>query len=562
MRLLRRNMQKSVTTDGEAQLSHYVVLARENSKQLENRSLLLIVPLFISTIAITTSLKPHLDRIDGTLRRLEAQEAKVQSLQNAEREALDEAGFERGKKAFEHRKLDDQLLKLVRARETQSAVSSRLRLDVARAIKHATVDVSVPGTEKVKLPLFYAAAIIQISIIGALLYLAMIRRSTFRHLRAAAYSVETRILTKHQAVAGPGCSFLLPLPREDCIRRLLLGGKAVQITNWIPVTMLMTCFVMMSVWLFYINSRVADLVDSNASLDYLPFVFSAMSAALTLALVVNWFLPQREIEISTVARRRIVLITASAVVGGFAFSSAKPAVRRLLGSKANQLFHKLKSPRPRYRHREHVKMTTDSVRDGFLFNPRSGKYHLVVGGRVISVHAAPFQQAAFARFAPISLSDTMSYPSSASSAAHGLGTIAIERNVTTLLAEDPRAAMDLLCDFIRSRLPNAPPSKSSALDLRLFDLYAKLCIMYFDSKRLEEFVEALQTAHLGFLVADRLERWSDPKNKWRKRVLNYGRCSNVGYPVVGRCGFESRPTALSRSKHQWFNQTTPNNWRN
>lgn len=562
MRRLRPNGQKSVPTDGEAQFSHYLLLAREDSKKLENRALLLIVPLFISTAAITTSVKPHLDQIDGTHRRLEAQEVRVQSLQNVERKALDNAGYERDKKSSEPRKLNDELLKLVRARETQSAVASRLRRDVARAIKHATVDISAPGIEKIRLPLFYASAIIQILIVSALLHLATIRRSTFIHLSAAARSLESRMLAKRQALAGPGCSYLFPLPSEDYICHLLLAGKKVEVKNWLPLIILMAVFVSLSAWLFYINSRLADLIDPNSSWDLLPFAFSAIALSLTLALVANWFLPQQTIAVSNVANRRVVLITAIALIGGLSFNSTRSDVMRLVSSKTMELLRAFIRPNPRYRHRRHAQMTTDFVRDGFLFNPRSKKYHLVVGGRVVSVHAAPFQEAAFARFEPIPISDTRPYQRSASSIAHGLSTIAIERDVITLLAEDPSAAMDLLWDVIRKRLPSVPPSKSSALDLRLFDLYTKLCISYFDSRRLDVFVEELKTRQLGFLVADRLQRWSDPNNKWRKRVLNYGRCSKVGYPVVGRCGFESRPTALSRSKYQWFNPTTPSNWRN
>lgn len=555
-------------TTHEAQISHYLGQARETVKILEHRALLLMLPVIVTTYAITNSAIPHFQKVEGTLARLTSQKTQTENLHDLEIKSLGDTYIPNVKRT-ESQKLTDEQKDRLHKREDSSFEQWKIRQEALKAIKRAPVDVPIPGSEKVKVSLYYACAALQGIIFVILFHLWGLRRRAIYHLNTVADKCGPLLLSKNCELAGPVSSLLLPLPCDEVVGTLL-GAKETKAAQWLPLCALLLVSTVSSFWLQRINSRISDLIELDAPLDYLPFALGALFLGATLCLALGWVLlpptatAQRAFNVK---KRRLFLFT----MLGLLFSTAIAIPRNSkiafsFGRKFRQLIHRVYSRVPRYR-KKRAALETKLVKDGFLFNPTSGRFHLVARDRVASIKWSPEQEKAFAKFIPIdgpSLRDNLCTidkhsrrhqgpnKPSVSQIANGLTTIAIERAVIDMYPDTPLQALDLLRDSIVCRLPLSPPRNSSLLDLRLFDLYAKLCVVHFEDQQLKCFTELLNNANLGFLVADRMERWLDPKSKWRKRVLNFGRCSNVGYPVVGRCGFESRPTNISRSKLQWF----------
>lgn len=565
---LRSSKQANDSTDGATpQAAHLLSLARDASKQLEGRALLLVLPLLVSTIAVTGAAKPHFQRIDGTYQRLQAQTAAAEKLRSEET-------FEEGLK------LNPEQLRQLRQREESTAEAGRISNSVLNAIKRATVDLSIPGSEKVRIPLFYASNILQLAILAALLYLWTLRRRALQLLDQAAKHCTPSQIKANRLLGTPGSPFLQPLPNHGWRGNALLDAQSQNSLTLFPVGLLLMVLCALSVWLTHISSKTSDIVIRGNALEQLPLVASCMLVAVTVGLSLGWLLlPPRYFVSAPIdfrARRLFAFAAISMAIYGSVVARTKPEMAKAIWQNIRQFFCAVTVYKPRFKRKKLKSLQSELVRDGFLFNPKSQKAHVVVGGRVISVQKSPRQEAAFASFLPIGikLSVPKSKPfryggplqvlprtSSASvnviNIANGHTPIAIERFVLNSLSESPQQAMDFLRDSILSRFPRTTPQRASSLDLRLIDLYAKLSTRSYDAKRLEQFVTAIIRAKLGFLLSDRIDRWLDPKSKWRKRVLDYGRCSNVGYPVVGRCEFESRPIGPYMRRRQWFEPSPP-----
>jgi len=556
----------------EAQISHLLEQVRETVKHLESRALLLALPVVLTTFAITNSAIPHFQRVDKMLVRLKDQEGVAAELKKQEFNSLREGGYTPNTKQANRRKLTAEQRQRVEEREASTFELKKTRQETLKSIKRATVEVPIPGSEKIQVSLFYACAALQGMILIFLFHLWALRNRALQYLSAVSEKCHPLSLSNNRELAGPVSSLLLPIPQDEGIVTLL-GARSAKVSQRVHLYLLLLTFLFASFWLLRLNSRISDVVELRAAFDHLPFVIGAVLFGATLCLVLFWLLlPPTATTFRPYGRigRRLFLI---AMLGSLATAALatykKPLIKLSVVRKFRELTHKILWPAPRYRSKTKA-LHTNLVKNGFLFNPNSKRFHLVVDNKVASVNSSPRQETAFARFIPIdSLSvevgsrllnphsrrqGTLKRPTTANSMqiANGLTTVAIERAVFEMLHKDHSKALDFLRDSIVSRLPSKPPERSASLDLRLFDLYAKQCVVHFEDDRLKGFVQILKKSNLGFLVADRIDRWRDQNSKWRKRVLNYGRCSNVGYPVVGRCGFESRSTIPNRSRNQWF----------
>lgn len=559
---LRSTKQPEESSVDKPQVTHLLNLARDVSKQIESRAILLAIPLLVSTIAITGAAKPHFQRIDGTFRRLQTQQAAADKLRNEEKHA-------------EGLKLTVEQLKLLRQREESSAEANRISNAVVHAIKQARVEVAIPGSEKIKIPLFYASNIIQLVILVTLIYIWMLRRRALQLIDEAARLCSPIQLKANRLLATPASPLLQPLPRREWSGHALLDSQSQGNQARLPIIGLLLVLCALSAWLTYLSSKTSDIIIRGNAADHLPLVISCGLTSVIVGLSLAWllFFPSQfasnRIDFRT---RRSVAFTALAIAFGAALTiKSKPKMVNTIWQNMRQSIFAKIVHKPRFKLKKRNQLKTALIRDGFLFNPNTTKAHVVVGGRVISVKSSNRQEKSFAGFLPIGImlsasknksirqfSRARPLPRGASATAntHNIANnhtqIAIERYVLFLIQVDPVQAKDFLRDAILSRLPNWAPSRTSHLDLRLFDLYAKLATMSYDSKGLDEFVSAIKAAKIGHLVSDRIDRWLDPKSKWRKRVLDFGRCSKVGYPVVGRCEFESRPTGPYRRSRQWF----------
>lgn len=559
---LRSLKPKNDTDDAKAQVAHLLTLAREVTKQLENRTLLLAVPLLVSTIAITSAARPHFERIDGALQRLQAQTSAAQRLRSEETQ-------DKG------RKLTGPELKILRQREESTAEAGRISRSVVHAIRQASVELSIPGSEKIKIPLFYASNILQLTMLVSLVYLWMLRRTALQRLDEAAQHCTPSLLKASRLLATPSSPLLQPLPSVAWSGHALLNSRPRGRSALLPVTVLLMIFCSLSAWLTHLSSRTSDIAIRGSALDHFPLVASSILVAATIGLSLGWLLlspiQMKGRALDLRARRSLALATLGVAIYAPVVAAGKPKMTKAILQRIRQSVYALTVHKPRFRQKKRKSLTTKLIRDGFLQNPKSKKAHVVVGGRVMSVMTSSRQEQAFAGFSPVgialsaprqpaflsakrqvSAAKVTGIAMSAHSVANNHSQMAIERFALDLIREDPKTAMDFLRDAILSRMPTWAPKRASNLDLRLFDLYAKLATASYDLQRIEHFVAAIKAARLGHLVSDRIDRWLDPKSKWRKRVLDFGRCSKVGYPVVGRCEFESRPTGLFKRRRQWF----------
>jgi len=567
-----RNRLKRPTHDSEsatAQVGHFLGLAREGMKQLTSRTLVILTPMLLATIATTEALEPHLKAIDTLAIRLEQQSKTSGSTRKAALDQLRLQGLnpsELPESRTDNRELRDRVDTISKTLANSYQENQQALRQVAHALSSAKFELSIPGASIFKIPLFWSAFAIQAILFFGLCHLYVVRQSTQAYLLRVATAGMAEI-RKHRALAIPVCPLALPLPATKELSVLLDGARTNSIAQWAQLLLSLTSFTLISCWLFYLNSQASRIYIQNESVTGQAFYAVSLSLALlTCLLSIVWLFIVPRIsdrnELDGRTRRHTIFLVAGTALG---ISSMRPDIVTSLGKTATETWHRFVAKKPRYRQRRSMWLSTAKVHDGFLFDPISKKAHLVVAGRIMSVLPTERTKAAFANFVPrpiairVESSPTRSYTGINNSAtiaisqvSQGLTSIAIERSVRVLLDNAPRAALELLRSAIAQRLPTYPPTQSKYLDLRLFDLYAKLCITNYDEERLQRFVTLLKNSSISYLVSDRIERWSDPKNKWRKRVLDYGRCSRVGYPVVGRCGFESRPATMSRNSRQWF----------
>jgi len=587
----------SDSTDARARVAHHLSAARETAKQLHTRALLLILPLLISTIAITSAAQPHLKQIDAAGRELTALlEAKKSAREQVfkAQEAIREMKPEVEKKAAEPIVVDSDIAELVefanlRAREKSLAESSqrvdRATKSIISAIRLATVDISFPGLDKMKLPLFFASDILQVAILATLAYLWHLRQSALARVDAAVRECDCKLLQSQRDLAMPASLLLYPLPGRAWQGHVPYGSGEAQRWQHLPVMFLLALLCGMSLWLTFLPARISGFAGENDVVAQLPLLISTLLVAATIGVALNWLIRDQQSGVADrpdPRLRRMVTFASLSMLAAVPLALiGQPKMFRTLVTAARERTRVslLSRPRPRKKmtllrialakpKRKVAPLQTRLVDDGFLFNPASGKCHVVVNGSVISVGSSERNMAAFAKYHPLDIEmkvvrEPAGRESGAASPvqlaradtgniANGHAPIAIERYFLALLEHQSAEALDFLYAAITSRLPAYRPSKASGLDLRLMDLYAKSCLVYGDSARLEAFASRLRQASLQYVLADRLDRWLDPKAKWRKRVLDYGRCSKQRYPVEGRCGFESRPTVPFRNGLQWF----------
>lgn len=550
------NPTEQVTEPLDAQRDHSLTLAREIMKQLTSRTLVVIVPMLLATIAISTALRPHLKGIEHIVGTLKIQTKAFGSEKSSTLDELRLEGFDPSK--LPKSKETDNAILRDRAESLSDALKkSREEIEETRdralaTLSLAVVEIPIPGSSNVKVKLIHAALTLQAIILAVLLHLRALRQMLLSRLSYVAENPGMHGLSRYQALAGPLSPMALPL-NDARIIALVTYEKDTKRGQYFQLIGALLFFSTTSLWLLYLNSHIMDLMSERSFEGHVWFVLSLMLAITTCCIAFAWFVdvPSLEELDHTHSRSRrcaILLIT-----GGLGIAIAvatKPRIARSTFQVTKQSVYRLLSLHPRpYKKRSSEWLTTSKIRDGFLFNARSQKSHMVIAGRIISVKRTTRNESSFVCFSRRSIDEV-------SNVAQGLTTIAIERTVLEMLDSDPKMAMDQLKNWIIGRLPLVAPSKANYLDLRLFDLYAKLCVVYYYEDRLKDFVTILRKSSVAYLLSDRLERWSDSKNKWRKRVLDYGRCSSVGYPVAGRCGFESRPATFVRSHKQWFAPTT------
>lgn len=536
---------------------HYLNLARDAIKQLNNRALILLVTLIVSTYSIHTVAEKHFYRFRLFYDQIEIQKETRKKLFERDRILKNERGFEPQKKSEEPKKLEGEELEVFYKIIGNTKELKHKRRALLREAKEATVDLFLPGVEKQKIPLFYASTLIQAASLAILLYLLSIRRNAIVCLVKAArfFGLDTD-KSKFAHLAAPNSPLLFPLPASSEVRSLL-NAEPEGRWNRLPLLGLLTVFCILNGWLLEINWQFFRALHHGDVIGNAIPILLSLFLALTVALlsIAWWFLPPKAAlreamesndRLPELDRmdRRLVLISMLALAGTVVVATQIPSFSKKVKRLASQLPYKVQRVNPRFRCRRPLRTTL--IDDGFLLNAEKGLLHFVSDGRVRKVQATDRNLKAFAEFQPVGILISESnqlitsslnlsvYQKSSSfnnwRIANGQTIRAVEREIDDLAKVDLSKALNRLLEIIRLRLPKPPFAVKPKLDTRFFDLYAKLAVSHFDEKRLKELTAILIAAQVAVFIPERMQKWFDDKSKWRKRAQNSGRYSNVRYP--------------------------------
>lgn len=544
--------------DPDLQNSHHLAIARDAIRSLASRTLIVFLPVLLATIAIGTALQPHLKAIKRISDTVTMQEAALRAERGRELEAirgdkLDPSKLPKSRDGA-NTQLQIQAQALSEKLGLKQELIERTKLRALSALQRAGVEVPIPGANPIKVPLYFAAMALQFVVLSVLIHLGSLRNTALWSLEQVSLTLNARVSSKYRELASPPTFMALPFPREGLLAELLGVTARSMATMRLLLVATLGFFVGASLWLLYLNLHLLELTPArNPATGHAWFGVSLLMSIVTVYAASAWLLDSsrpnstQRSALDRSKRHTIAMLVGGTIGVGIAAAIKPRLVKSSIKSGRQGLF-RLLSFKPRYKKRSSEWLTTEKLWDGFLVNNKSKKSFLVAAGRIVSVPCTAFNARRLAAYLPEPVEKIRKV-------SYGLTTIAIERAVLDTLSTDPKTSLKTLRTWIVSRLPKEAPEDNKLADLRLIDLYAKLCIWYQYEDRLKTFVALLRSSPVSLLIADRLDRWSDPKSKWRKRVLDYGRCSSVGYPVAGRCGFESRPAALVRKPRQWFAPT-------
>ncbi len=571
-----RSADRAASSSDDEKVLHYLSLARDAIKQLNNRALILLVPLIVSTYSIHIVAEKYIHRFDLL-------HSQVKEQTREKKYSLEQTEFLRCKKIHElNEEEQDKLSRLsicdqisAKARDdkrlSEKLTSEGLPKDIHTsyqkmeieskelwhkknalwlAVREAEIDLTLPGGEKKKLPFFFAMPVVQFVSLAILLYLLSIRRNAVVYLiKAASFLGLDTDKSKFAHLAAPNSPLLFPLPASSEVRSLLdaepEGGW-----NRLPLLGLLAVFCILNGWLLEINWQFFRALHYKDVIgNAIPMLLSLfLTLMVTLVSIAWWFSPPRTalressgLNEQPEFSRRLVLISMLVLAGAMVVATQIPSVERLV----RQLPYKVQRLNPRFR-RKKVPLQTSIINDGFLFNAERGLLHFVSNGWVRKVQATDQNLTAFAEFKPVGILISESnqlvtsspifsvYQESSSlnswRIANGQTIRALEREIDYLAKVDLSKALNRLLKVIRLRLPKPPFAAKPKLDTRLFDLYAKLAVSHFDEKRLKELTAILIAARVAVFIPERMQKWLDDKSKWRKRTQNFGRYSNVRYP--------------------------------
>lgn len=565
----RLGKRSNAPTD-EKRIAHFIALARETAKQLDTRALLLCVPVLVSAYKINTAATPHIREFEAINERIEKKNEIRRKL--SERSVADQdrrIAIKRADPGAQHKLVGEQLA-MERELESVSKESQHARKIALRKVKEITIELPLPGVDKQSISLFFAAALVQAFSFLALIYLWSLRRKSLEYLYQARDYCKQGVAQQHAATAAPGSPLLLPLPQAVGVRSLL-GAKIDSVSHGFALAFLLLSLALANVWLVRLNYRILNSFGSEITWETFPFLLSCCFGPLVIVFsLIWWFLaakPDSSEAMASFDRRLFLTLPLVGVVGAFAGACGKSTFRRQALKSIRQIPYRMLAVAPRYKTKKERPLLTDLVSDGFLFNPRSRIWHLVSNRRVSGVQETQRSKKAFKRFFPRDelLQVNGKGPTRGSSAfatkeipadllqrgpliANNKTTMAAERAATQLAQFDVAAALDYLFQFIKWGLPQYRPVRRKALNLRLFDLYARLAVRHYDDRRLELFLKALKDANIAALIPERIYKWESKDSKWRERTQKCGRSSNEGSPAAGKCEFESRPTLRSRAR--------------
>lgn len=448
------------------------------------------------------------------------------------------------------------------------------RRDALRRLKTATVEISFAGAEKPKISLFFVAVLLQAFSLASLVYLWLIRRKTLANLFAAerCSRLSGASSADYAGLALPTSVLLYPLPKSGAQAfgiRAFLDERSSSTRRGLPLYLILVLFVALNTWLLQLNFRIFNLLVPKLGWDSLQFLLGCSLGAAVVVVCVSWLFlgasPATNEDAIALDRRLFISLPLAGMLAGVMGAESRESFLRLVSRSLRQLPFRLFWRRPRFKVKSREKLKTNAVEDGFLYNKRRDRWHVVREGRVLGVRNTESARSAFSRFAPFGVnfsSDSNPAPLICESLncnlsdlqltgvphiANGKTVLALERAVSGLASHSAPLALDVMFRLIELQLEGS----RERVSIRMLDVYAKLAVRNYEDKRFDQFLEMLRSSGIAGRITDRMQKWSakDTKdNKWRIRVRKCARSSNGGYPVAGRCEFESRPNTPHRKR--------------
>jgi hypothetical protein len=326
--------------------------------------------------------------------------------------------------------------------------------------------------------------------------------------------------------------------------------------------------VLVNLALTRLNVEIFGLASYEISVESAPFLASCGLLAVSIWLALAWWIPPSlHIDATAHRKQRRLLLGALAAfgLGPMIGTASIQELRKRAAFSLRQLPFRIMRTKPRFYKSKRARLTTTLVCDGFLYNPKSRRWHFVGGGVVSSVRTSERAATSFAKFMPASEQFKLAraierprHPSKnpgahtgtkiikydAFDVANGHRIVALERSASWLAADgDYVGAMNSLFHaFEEKGRPASAPARMP--ELRLLDLYAKIAASNFDDAALQRLLDFLRMEGLASKIPERFSKWSNRESKWRKKFQHRSRSSKAGYPVTnaGQCAFESRPT--------------------